>query len=84
MEFKKNRLKFENFSIENNYNLFKNEGGYIWATQNYDAEIASDIVSLGFGVKGLMTSILIGKNDVCLVEDPQCLVNNNMKGYMIV
>ena len=33
-------------------------GGYIWACKNYDGDVQSDTVALGFGSLGLMTSVL--------------------------
>src|SRR6201992_3047877 len=35
------------------------EGGYVWATKNYDGDVQSDIVAQGFGSLGLMTSVLL-------------------------
>ena len=35
------------------------EGGYVWATKNYDGDVQSDIVAQGFGSLGLMTSVLM-------------------------
>ena len=32
------------------------EGGYVWATKNYDGDVQSDTVAQGFGSLGLMTS----------------------------
>jgi isocitrate dehydrogenase len=34
------------------------EGGYLWATKNYDGDVQSDTVAQGFGSLGLMTSVL--------------------------
>jgi len=34
------------------------EGGFVWATKNYDGDVQSDIVAQGFGSLGLMTSVL--------------------------
>ena len=31
------------------------EGGYVWATKNYDGDVQSDTVAQGFGSLGLMT-----------------------------
>ena len=36
----------------------KREGGYVWATKNYDGDVQSDTVAQGFGSLGLMTSVL--------------------------
>ncbi|MGI8867901.1 MAG: NADP-dependent isocitrate dehydrogenase [Mycobacteriales bacterium] len=36
----------------------KGDGGYVWATKNYDGDVQSDVVAQGFGSLGLMTSVL--------------------------
>ncbi len=35
------------------------EGGYVWATKNYDGDVQSDTIAQGFGSLGLMTSVLM-------------------------
>jgi len=35
------------------------EGGFVWATKNYDGDVQSDTLAQGFGSLGLMTSVLI-------------------------
>jgi isocitrate dehydrogenase len=35
------------------------DGGFVWATKNYDGDVQSDIVAQGFGSLGLMTSVLM-------------------------
>jgi isocitrate dehydrogenase len=35
------------------------EGGFVWATKNYDGDVQSDTVAQGFGSLGLMTSVLM-------------------------
>ncbi|KAJ3122743.1 Isocitrate dehydrogenase [NADP], mitochondrial precursor (Oxalosuccinate decarboxylase) [Nowakowskiella sp. JEL0407] len=40
----------------------KSEGGFVWATKNYDGDvqpIKSDVLAQGYGSLGLMTSVLI-------------------------
>jgi isocitrate dehydrogenase len=44
--------------------MLKSEGGFVWATKNYDGDVQSDIVAQGYGSLGLMTSVLYGPNDV--------------------
>ena len=34
-------------------------GGFVWATKNYDGDVQSDTLAQGFGSLGLMTSVLI-------------------------
>jgi isocitrate dehydrogenase len=35
------------------------EGGFVWATKNYDGDVQSDTVAQGYGSLGLMTSVLM-------------------------
>lgn len=37
----------------------KSNGGFVWATKNYDGDVQSDILAQGFGSLGMMTSVLI-------------------------
>ncbi|KAJ1551493.1 Isocitrate dehydrogenase [NADP], mitochondrial precursor (Oxalosuccinate decarboxylase) [Nowakowskiella sp. JEL0078] len=37
----------------------KSEGGFVWATKNYDGDVQSDVLAQGYGSLGLMTSVLI-------------------------
>lgn len=39
--------------------VMKKEGGFVWATKNYDGDVQSDILAQGFGSLGLMTSVLL-------------------------
>jgi isocitrate dehydrogenase len=46
----------------------KSGGGFVWACKNYDGDVQSDIVAQGFGSLGLMTSVLLGPDDVVEAE----------------
>jgi isocitrate dehydrogenase len=35
------------------------DGGFVWATKNYDGDVQSDVIAQGFGSLGLMTSVLM-------------------------
>lgn len=37
----------------------KSNGGFVWATKNYDGDVQSDILAQGYGSLGMMTSVLI-------------------------
>lgn len=37
----------------------RSEGGFLWACQNYEGDLMSDMVASGFGSLGLMTSTLV-------------------------
>jgi len=39
--------------------MVKNEGGFVWACKNYDGDVQSDLLAMGFGSLGLMTSVLM-------------------------
>jgi isocitrate dehydrogenase len=42
----------------------KSEGGYLWACKNYDGDVQSDLLAQGYGSLGLMTSVLLGPDNV--------------------
>jgi isocitrate dehydrogenase len=58
-EYDKLGLTYEHRLIDDMVaSALKWEGGYVWATKNYDGDVQSDIVAQGFGSLGLMTSVL--------------------------
>ena len=38
---------------------FKNPGGYVWACQNYDGDVMSDMLATAYGSAAMMTSVLV-------------------------
>ena len=38
--------------------MVKSDGGFVWATKNYDGDVQSDCLAQGYGSLGLMTSVL--------------------------
>ena len=40
----------------------KNEGGYVWACQNYDGDVMSDMLATAYGSAAMMTSVLVSPN----------------------
>jgi isocitrate dehydrogenase len=46
----------------------KSEGNFIWACKNYDGDVESDMIAQGYGSLGLMTSVLVGPDDVIEAE----------------
>jgi isocitrate dehydrogenase len=68
-EFDRKKLWYEHRLIDDMvaYSI-KSQGGYVWACKNYDGDVQSDIVAQGYGSLGLMTSVLIGPNDVVEAE----------------
>lgn len=64
-EFKKLGIWYEHRLIDDMVaQMIKSEGGFIWACKNYDGDVQSDVVAQGYGSLGLMTSVLVGPNDV--------------------
>ena len=64
-EFKKLNIWFEHRLIDDMVaQMIKSDGGFVWACKNYDGDVQSDIVAQGYGSLGLMTSVLVGPNDV--------------------
>ncbi|MER7106573.1 NADP-dependent isocitrate dehydrogenase [Streptomyces sp. NPDC000229] len=45
------------------------EGGYVWACQNYDGDVLSDLVAQAFGSPGLMTSVLMSPGGRTVVAE---------------
>ena len=37
----------------------KSPGGYVWATQNYDGDVMSDMLATAYGSNAMMTSVLV-------------------------
>jgi isocitrate dehydrogenase len=59
-EFKKAGITYEHRLIDDMVaQALKWDGGFVWATKNYDGDVQSDIVAQGFGSLGLMTSVLM-------------------------
>lgn len=44
-------------------NMIKSDGGYVMALKAYDGDVISDIVAMGYGSLGLMTSTLLCPHD---------------------
>ena len=39
--------------------IMRSEGGFVWATKNYDGDVFSDMLSSAFGSLAMMTSVLV-------------------------
>lgn len=64
-EFEKLKIWYEHRLIDDMVAyMIKSEGGFVWACKNYDGDVQSDVVAQGYGSLGLMTSVLIGPNDI--------------------
>ncbi len=53
-------LRFEYCLIDDAVSrAVKNEGGYVWACQNYDGDVMSDMLATAYGSAAMMTSVLV-------------------------
>jgi len=68
-EFEKNKIYYEHRLIDDMVaQMLKSDGGFVWACKNYDGDVQSDVVAQGYGSLGLMTSVLVGPNNVVEAE----------------
>ena len=68
-EFEAKKLWYEHRLIDDMVAYcIKSNGGFVWATKNYDGDVQSDIVAQGYGSLGLMTSVLISP-DGCVESE---------------
>ncbi len=59
-EFEKRKITYEHRLIDDMVaSAMKWTGGYVWACKNYDGDVQSDLVAQGYGLLGLMTSVLM-------------------------
>ena len=59
-KFAEKKITYEHRLIDDMVaSSLKWSGGYVWACKNYDGDVQSDTVALGFGSLGLMTSVLL-------------------------
>jgi isocitrate dehydrogenase len=64
-QFESKKLWYEHRLIDDMVAYaIKSDGGFVWACKNYDGDVQSDVVAQGYGSLGLMTSVLIGPDDV--------------------
>ncbi|MEE1114524.1 MAG: NADP-dependent isocitrate dehydrogenase [Eubacterium sp.] len=82
--------KFEAAGIEYFYTLIddavarimKAEGGFIWATKNYDGDVMSDMISSAFGSLAMMTSVLVSPHGYYEYEAAHGTVQRHYYKYL--
>ncbi|MEM1938390.1 MAG: NADP-dependent isocitrate dehydrogenase [Acidilobaceae archaeon] len=69
-EFEKRGLKYEYYLIDDAYaRAVRSDGGFVWATKNFDGDVISDLVASAFsGSIALMTSELYSPQGYYLAE----------------
>lgn len=68
--FEVRKLKYEYYLIDDAYSrVMRSEGGFVWATKNYDGDILSDMVASAFtGSLAMMTSELMSPGGYYMSE----------------
>ena len=61
----------------------KSQGGFVWACKNYDGDVQSDIIAQGYGSLGLMTSVLIGPDNVYEAEAAHGTVTRHYRQHQL-
>ena len=82
--------KFEAAGIEYFYTLIddavarviRSDGGYIWACQNYDGDVMSDMVATAYGSLAMMTSVLVSPDGIYEYEAAHGTVQRHYYKYL--
>ena len=82
--------KFDAAGIEYFYTLIddavarviRSEGGYIWACENYDGDVMSDMVATAFGSLAMMTSVLVAPDGTYEYEAAHGTVQRHYYKYL--
>jgi isocitrate dehydrogenase len=81
-EFQKNNIWYEHRLIDDMVAyMLKSEGGFVWACKNYDGDVQSDVVAQGYGSLGLMTSVLVGPDNVVESEAAHGTVTRHYRQF---
>ncbi|MDI9619343.1 MAG: NADP-dependent isocitrate dehydrogenase [Candidatus Nezhaarchaeota archaeon] len=69
-EFEKKGLRYEYYLIDDAYSrAVRSEGGFVWATKNYDGDVLSDMLASAFsGSLAMMTSELMSPEGYYMSE----------------
>lgn len=82
--------KFEQAGITYTYCLIddavsravKNPGGYVWACQNYDGDVMSDMLATAYGSAAMMTSVLVSPDGCYEFEAAHGTVRRHYYKYL--
>ncbi len=62
--------------------VIRSEGGFIWATKNYDGDVMSDMISTAFGSLAMMTSVLVSPDGCFEYEAAHGTVTRHYYKYL--
>ena len=60
----------------------KNPGGYVWACQNYDGDVMSDMLATAYGSAAMMTSVLVAPDGTYEYEAAHGTVRRHYYQYL--
>ena len=64
-KYKEEGLSYSYFLIDDAVaRMIKSEGGFLWACQNYDGDVMSDMIASAAGSVAMMTSVLVSPSGV--------------------
>ncbi len=83
-EFERRGLKYEYYLIDDAYSrAMRSEGGFVWATKNYDGDVLSDMVASAFsGSLAMMTSELMSPEGHYMSEAAHGTVQRHYYRYL--
>ncbi|MEM1658389.1 MAG: NADP-dependent isocitrate dehydrogenase [Candidatus Jordarchaeales archaeon] len=83
-EFQRRGLNYEYYLIDDAYSrAMRSEGGFVWATKNYDGDVVSDMVASAFtGTLALMTSELLSPEGYYMAEAAHGTVQKHYYKYL--
>lgn len=83
-QFERAGLKYEYYLIDDAYSrAMRSEGGFVWATKNYDGDVISDMVASAFtGSLALMTSELFSPEGYYMSEAAHGTVQRHYYRYL--
>ena len=83
-EFSRRGLRYEYYLIDDAYSrAIRSEGGFVWATKNYDGDVLSDLIASAYsGSLAMMTSELLSPEGYYLAEAAHGTVQRHYYRYL--
>lgn len=83
-QFRERGLSYHYFLIDDAYaRAVRSEGGFVWATKNYDGDVLSDLVAAAFsGSIAMMTSELMSPSGCYLAEAAHGTIQKHYYRYL--
>ena len=82
-QFSKAGIQYEYCLIDDAVSrAVKSSGGYIWAAQNYDGDVMSDMLATAYGSNAMMTSVLVSPDGCFEYEAAHGTVRRHYLRYL--